>query len=258
MAEQPIIGIVMQTLSAVPGERPVQWSIGQSYTEAISRYGAVPWPLPPDESLRRILNSIAPKLDGLILAGGSDIDPSHYLELRRPVCGLSDPKRDQFELDLIKYMLDLSRPILGICRGIQMLNVALGGNLYQDLATQVPGVIKHDYMARQGHLDRANAPHSVSIKTQTQLARILDTQVVQVNSIHHQGIKDLGRDLIASAFAPDGVVEAIEMPGRPFVVGVQWHPEDLVDSQPEMGLLFQSFVDSARKSKEHCDLNGRC
>jgi putative glutamine amidotransferase len=245
MPRRPIIGIPLQSYPAVPGERPALWGIGQSYVEVLARHGAIPWLVPPLTDDPAAIRSIFERIDGLLLAGGSDIHPNRYGELVRPECGPIDPNRDSVEIELVRQTVEANRPVLGICRGLQLMNVARGGTLYQDIAAQVPAALKHDYTARQGHLDRTGSPHDVTVKAGTRLAGILGTNGFPVNSIHHQAVKDLGRDLVATAYAPDGVVEALELPSHPFFLGVQWHPEDLLDSQPSMAALFAAFVSAA-------------
>lgn len=246
MPGRPLIGIPLQTYPAVPGERPALWGIGRSYLEALARHGAVPLPIPPLASDPELAVLYAERIDGLLLAGGSDIAPARYGEPVRAQCGAIDPERDAVELELVRLVRDARKPVFGICRGMQLLNVACGGTLYQDIPSQVPAALKHDYTARQGHTDRTDSPHDVTVKPGTKLSAILGSTLHAVNSIHHQAVKDLGRDLITSAFAPDGIVEGIETPGPEFVLGVQWHPEDLLDVQPGMGRLFAAFVEAAR------------
>lgn len=242
---RPVIGIPMQTLVGVLGERQPMWSIGQRYLEALVRAGGIPWPIPAMSGELETIRSIFSRLDGLLLTGGSDIEPQRYGESPRPECGATDPARDAVELELVLLALDANRPVLAICRGLQMLNVACGGTLYQDIPTQVPAALKHDYTARQGHLDRTGAPHDVAIKPGSRLARLLGTSITAVNSIHHQAIKDLGQNLVATAFATDGIIEAIEQPDKHFVLGVQWHPEELLETQPIMARLFDAFIQAS-------------
>lgn len=246
MPSRPLIGIPLQTYPAVPGERPALWGIGRSYFLALARHGALPLPIPPLADDPDAAREYAQHIDGLLLAGGSDIAPDRYGEAKRAQCGAVDPERDAVELELVRLTRDAGKPIFGICRGMQLLNVAFGGSLYQDIPTQVPAAIKHDFTAKQGHTDRTDSPHDVTVKPGTKLSEILGSTLHPVNSIHHQAVKDLGAGLVACAFAPDGILEGIELPGHPFFLGVQWHPEDLLDVQPGMGRLFAAFVDAAR------------
>lgn len=245
MATRPVIGIVTQTQSAVPGERPASWLMSQRYVEVLRSFGAVPWLIPLFAHDPDTLHEIFARLDGLFLAGGADIAPARYGEAARPECGVTDPDRDAVEIALTRQAVSRGVPVFGICRGLQTLNVACGGTLYQDIAAQVPAAIKHDYTLAQNHLDRTHLPHDVTVKAGSRVADILGSAVVPVNSIHHQAVKDLGDGLTATAFAPDGIVEAIEGPPGAFVLGVQWHPEELVETQPVMRRLFEAFLAAA-------------
>lgn len=239
---RPIIGIATQTQAAVPGQTPLAWVMGQKYVRALTAAGAVPWiiPLLPEEP--ETLRSIYDRLDGLFLTGGVDVDPSAYAETRRHVCGRSDPPRDATELTLLRWALADHKPIFGVCRGIQIINVACGGTLYQDLETELPGAIKHDYFPTPEEPSRDRIVHSARVESVSRLGRILGSDEVPVNSMHHQGIRVLGRGLKATAFAPDGLIEGIESVNGHFLIGVQWHPEELVENHAPMRRLFEAFV----------------
>ncbi|QEL20006.1 gamma-glutamyl-gamma-aminobutyrate hydrolase family protein [Limnoglobus roseus] len=249
MAKRPVIGIVMQSQSAIPGERPAAWLMSQRYIEVLESFGAVPWLIPLLTNDSDTLREIFERLDGLFLAGGADIEPSRYGEATRPVCGGTDANRDAVEISLIRQALESRTPIFGICRGLQILNVACGGSLYQDIATQVPAAIKHDFTAAQQHLDRTAQVHDVTVKAGSRLADLLGSAVLPVNSIHHQAVKDLGKDLIATAFSPDGVIEGVEGTTGGYVLAVQWHPEELVETTPAMRRLFSDFVTAAAEHR---------
>lgn len=180
--------------------------------------------------------------------GGHDVDPAHYGEERHPLCDKTDPPRDWTELTLSRWALAEGKPVFGVCRGIQVLNVACGGSLYQDLGSQFPGAIKHDYFSSTTEFPRDHLAHAVQVEPASRLHRLLGTERCQVNSMHHQGIKKLAPGLTASAFAPDGLIEGVEAPGERFVAGVQWHAEELAD-HPAMRHLFSGFVAAA--SREH-------
>jgi putative glutamine amidotransferase len=244
---RPHIGVVMQTQTSVAGERPEAWLMGKQYLQVLAQLGAVPVLVPLFVDQPDLLLELFDPLDGVLLAGGADIEPSRYGEAKRPECGTCDPDRDATELLLLKHAFSSQLPVLGLCRGVQMLNVACGGSLYQDIPSQVPGAIKHDYTAAQQFLDRTDVRHDVRVKSGTRLAEILGESVVNVNSIHHQAVKDLGQNLTATAFSNDGVVEALEGAQTAFVVGVQWHPEELVESDSRMRRLFTAFLDAARR-----------
>jgi putative glutamine amidotransferase len=152
------------------------------------------------------------------------------------------PRRSSFELDLVRLAARNRLPTLAICGGMQTMNVAFGGTLYQDIPAQVPDVLQHRQTAPAIHLS-----HSVSITPGTLLDRIVKRARMKVNSSHHQSVKGVGRTLIASASAPDGIVEAIEFPGHPFFLGLQWHPEFLFDRHPLHRQLFQAFLRAASR-----------
>ncbi len=241
---RPVIGIVTQTLEAIPGKQTSCWAVGQPYIQALVSAGGLPWLIPPlDEETA--LRAIAQRLAGLLLTGGVDIDPSCYGEEPCALCDRSDPPRDRTELTLIRWALDERKPVLGICRGIQAINVACSGTLYQDIPTQRPGAIKHDCFAGPATgCTRDYLAHAVRVEPGSRLARLLATDHCSVNSMHHQGIKQLAPGLVATAFAPDGLIEGVEMVDR-FVVGVQWHPEELTEAQEPMRRLFAGFIAAA-------------
>jgi putative glutamine amidotransferase len=247
MTRRPNIGIVMQTQTAIPGERPTAWMMGKRYLEVLGMLDAVPVLIPLLDQYPNVLQGLFEQLDGVLLAGGSDIEPARYGEIRCAECGPSDPDRDAVEILLVKYALSEKLPILGLCRGVQLLNVACGGTLYQDIPSQVPGAIKHDFTAAQQYSDRASLEHDVRIKPNSLLAQVLGESVVLVNSIHHQAVKELGQNLVATAYSNDGVVEAIEGTVGGFLLGVQWHPEELVETDPRMKRLFTAFRDAVKE-----------
>jgi putative glutamine amidotransferase len=181
----------------------------------------------------------------VFLTGGVDVDPARYGEERLPVCGATDPDRDAVEILLLRHAMDRHLPVLAVCRGIQILNVSCGGTLYQDVAAQVPAALKHDYFPTPQNPDRKYLAHDVAVKANTRLGVILGAAVVPVNSMHHQAIKDLAPGLLPNAYAPDGIIEGVEGANGRYLIGVQWHPEELAESRPEMRRLFTSFVEAA-------------
>jgi putative glutamine amidotransferase len=198
--------------------------------------------LPHDpEGMRELFE----RLDGVFLTGGVDVDPARYGEPKHPLCGTTDSDRDAVELMLLEHAIAVGKPVLAVCRGIQILNVARGGTLYQDVTAQVPAALKHDYFPTPSNPSRTYLAHEITVAAGTRLAAILGETVVPVNSMHHQAIKDLAADLRPTAFAPDGIIEAVEGPGGHYLVGVQWHPEELTDAHPGMRRLFTSFVEAA-------------
>jgi putative glutamine amidotransferase len=182
-------------------------------------------------------------LDGILLPGGGDISIERFGGEFHPRIDRGDPDRDAIEIALLRNATESGKPFLGICRGFQMVNVALGGTLYTHIQDQMPGAIKHDY---DSVTERKLFAHSVKVEQTTHLANVLGEIKLNVNSLHHQGIKDLAPALRPAAYAPDGLVEAVELPEHPFGMAVQWHPEWLLE-QPVMQRLFRAFVDAAKK-----------
>jgi putative glutamine amidotransferase len=243
--KRPVIGICTVLEKA-------RWSVWEldaallpmNYVKAVQRAGGLALMLAPDEQLIEEPEEILAMLDGLILAGGADIDPASYGEPRDPHTVDTVPERDRFEIALARAAIEGDVPLLGICRGMQLINVAMGGSLYQDLPTQLPGKVAH----LGGDFDRNI--HSVRFTEDGSFARMFGGPAGgSVVSIHHQGIKRFGRDLVVEATAEDDVVEAIRWKGRSFVCAVQWHPEfhqqagtDLIDCNP----LLESFLAAAR------------
>jgi putative glutamine amidotransferase len=203
----------------------------------VERAGGIPVLLPPVKSLKRPLASYC---QGLLLSGGGDPDPSLYGELPHPKLGKVDQERDHWELLLIRKAREEQIPILGICRGMQILNVALGGSLYQDLPSQYIQVGEH-----WQKLPGEEVSHQVQIKESTILHSLLEKGIIWTNSHHHQALKKLALGLIISAQSDDGVIEGIEATGEDFTLGVQWHPERL--AIPESARIFTGFIRACRK-----------
>ncbi len=215
-------------------------ALSEKYTQAVARAGGVPVILPlglPEEQLCEL----AARLDGLLFTGGGDVHPQRYGSALHPLVDSVDADRDQAEILLVKEAIRLGKPFFGICRGIQVINVALGGTLYEDILDQMPGAQPHAYSSEW---PRDHLAHPVRIQEDSTLAMILGDTSVQVNSLHHQGIRQLAAGVQAVGWAPDGLIEAIELPGYPFGLAVQWHPEWLQEHKP-MRDLFRGFVEAA-------------
>jgi putative glutamine amidotransferase len=243
---RPVIGIATQTLDAISGERPASWFVGQCYVRALTEAGALPWLIPLLSDDEATLRAICDRLDGVFLTGGVDVDPSLYGEERHALCDRGDPARDATEMALVRWAAAEDKPLLGICRGIQAINVACGGSLYQHVAEQHPAAIKHDWFSAAGHA-RDYLAHEVHLRPGSRLARVLGAGPLRVNSMHHQAIRRLAPGLVVAATAPDGLIEAVERPANRYFVGVQWHPEELTCTQPAMRRLFADFIDAARQ-----------
>lgn len=235
----PLIGLTILRQTGSPGL--VYQRVAESYIDAIIRAGAIPLLIPiglPQASL----DPIVERLDGILFSGGGDIHPHRYGSTTHPLVSGVDINRDQEELELVQKAMERELPFLGICRGLQVINVAMGGSLYEDLADQYPHAIRHDYFKG---FPRHHLAHPVQVEEGTRLAGLLGVKPIQVNSLHHQGVRELAPGLVLCAHAPDGVVEALELPGYPFGVAVQWHPECLPEDE-KMQSLFEAFVHAAQ------------
>jgi len=241
---RPVIGITTQTLHSIDGippGLPASWVMNQRYFLAATMVGAVPWMIPLFDDDIHTLREIYERLDGILIPGGVDISPREYGEDVRPECGNLDPARDRVELQLVRWAIEDRKPVLGLCRGLQVINVASGGSLWQDLASQNAAFHKHDYFPTAG-FERDHLAHDVQLVEGTLLAQLMESGSVPVNSMHHQGVKALGRELVVSAIAPDGLIEAVEGSDDGFLVGVQWHPEVFEMADPHARHLFGSFI----------------
>jgi putative glutamine amidotransferase len=237
----PAIGITCRRLLAAEG--PPRVGQNEAYVLALMRAGAAPVLLPQlteHSRLRRLYDV----LDGLLLPGAGDIDPARYGEARHEKCGPVSPELDEVELTLARWAVDDEKPLLAICRGIQVLNVALGGTLYQDIAAQIPGGEEH-VKHRRGPRDFL--AHPAAITPSSRLAGLLGATSLPVNSLHHQAVKDVAPGLAVVARAPDSLIEAAEVSEHPFAIGVQWHPEELVDRDPRSQKLFDALVVACRR-----------
>jgi putative glutamine amidotransferase len=246
---RPLIGIPAQTLQAIddiPEGLPHSWVMNSRYNLAAAEAGAAPVMIPLFDADPETLRAVYDRLDGVLLAGGVDMHPESFGEDPHPRLGRTDPARDRVELVLAKWAIADKKPILGLCRGHQVLNVALGGTLWQDIETQVPAAIKHDYFPTAGFA-RDFLAHDVRLEPGSRLYDVFGSATIPVNSMHHQAVKALAPSLKVSAHAPDGMVEAIEAGSGQFAVGVQWHPEIFEDRDERTRRLFRSFVDAARK-----------
>ncbi len=231
MTDQPIIGISSY-------QQPARWSqwdneavlLPRRYTDMVARAGGLPVLLPPIEGIAGLLR----RLDGLVLSGGGDVDPALYGAARHTATGPANSARDSAELELCRHALAVGLPVLGICRGLQVINVALGGTLHQHL----PEVVGSDLHSPEAH---GYGAHKVTVAAETQLADTLGRSEAAVPTHHHQAIERLGAGLVATAWTDDGVIEAVEFDqAASFMIAVQWHPEAGDDLS-----LFTALVDAA-------------
>lgn len=238
---RPLIGIPCSTASEK--DSPPGYRVNQAYARAVEQTGGTPILIPLLSPESPALRSLFDSLDGILLPGGADIDPSTYGAEPHPKLGSTDPERDATELALTRWALGESKPILGICRGQQCLNVAAGGSLYQDIASDIPGALTHR------HEPRGAFAHPVRVDPGSALAEILGSTSFDANSLHHQAVKDVAPGFIPVAWAPDGVIEGLERRDHPFALAVQFHPEELVPGHEPSERLLRSFADAASRHR---------
>lgn len=231
---RPIIGIPCDVESR-EGERDRAF-VFLTYVEAVRRAGAIPLLIPPQPEQA---DAAMEALDGVLLAGGDDCDPSLYGEERHPTCATMDVRRQENELAIVRAARARGVPTLGICLGMQMMNVAAGGSLIQDIDSAIATDIRHASEPEN------RGRHAVRVDAGSRLAALVAAAELTVNSSHHQAVGRVGEGLRVTAHAPDGVVEALEDPRHPFFIGVQWHPEDMA-GEPCASPLFAAFVAAAR------------
>ncbi|HZU87529.1 MAG TPA: gamma-glutamyl-gamma-aminobutyrate hydrolase family protein [Anaerolineaceae bacterium] len=237
MNTAPIIGV---TTGRIPTQTPLPFvGANESYLRAIRRAGGIPMLIPVGNQ-NDDLECILERLDGLLLTGGGDIDPVRFNGAPHPRVYDIDEARDQQEIDLVKQAITADLPFLAICRGVQVLNVALGGTLYTDIEDQKPNALKHDWFPDH---PRNHLAHKITVQEDSLLHAILNCKTTKANSLHHQGIDQLAPDLKAVAVAPDGLIEAVETNTR-FGLGVQWHPEWLTEDA-KMQALFRALIEMA-------------
>ena len=244
----PLIGITAD-LAEPPqpsshGARESTIFLPRRYCRAVENNGGMPMLLPFTRS-RALMRQFIDRLDGLLISGGNfDIHPSYYGE--RPIKGIGAIKeeRTEFELGMTHLALKRDLPLLGICGGAQAINVALGGSLYQDIATQAPHADQHEQGAK-----KEIGGHRVTIERGTKLANILRRRTLEVNTTHHQAVKEIGNGLVVNATAEDGLIEGIESLRHSFVLGVQWHPEVLAPRHIAQRRIFSFFIESCQRAR---------
>lgn len=237
---RPLIGITTHRRNSDEGTQDV-FGLMYYYVESVHRNGGLPVMIPlglDDFELRELFE----RLDGMVISGGGDIDPELIgMQKHEAMYGI-DSDRDRIEFNLIRWAVQDEKPFLGICRGAQVFNVALGGTLYGDIASDAPNhPLKHDWFP--GH-PRDKIAHPISVAEDSRLANVLGSPLLGVNSLHHQAVKDAAPGLEVAARAPDGIIEAVELRDHKFALGVQWHPECL-QGRPEMRGLFAELIKSA-------------
>lgn len=229
--KKPLIALIPQV------EVESRWWIGPDYMNSVSRAGGIPVLLPVTDK-DEALEEIARRFDGFLFTGGPDVEPAFYGQKKEDFCGDICPERDNMEMKLFRLVFDLGKPILGICRGIQLMNVALGGTLYQDIPTQVPSEVPHRVLEKP----QARETHEIFVEPECPFGNL--PLCLKVNSRHHQAIERLAPGLAVRARAADGIIEAVYMPDRPNVRAVQWHPENFCNELS--GEIFREFMASVR------------
>ncbi len=237
---KPVIGVT--TFDGDREGRPYVM-LNTHYVHAILAAGGIPVLL-PNQLTQADVDELLPRLQGILFTGGGDIRTDLFNGEPHPKVSEVDDARDALELPLMRRVVDEGRPFFGICRGFQVMNVALGGTLYTHIPDQHPGALRHDWYP---NIPRDTIAHEVRVEEDSRLAELVGMPILRVNSLHHQGIKDLAPGLRPVAYAPDGLIEAVELPNHPFGLAVQWHPEWLTH-QPEMRNLFRKFVEACARA----------
>lgn len=232
---KPIIGL----LAEVNEEK--KNAMNHSYAAAVEMAGGIPLLLPYSEN-EKTQRSYVSRLDGFVFTGGADIDPVLFGEEKKPTCGKIFPYRDAFELQMMEKILAAKKPILGICRGVQVINVFFGGTLYQDIPTEYETALCHRQSA-----PKTEPSHDILIEDGTPLAALLQKSRITGNSFHHQAIKTLGKGLFVTATAEDGIVEAVTYAGDSYLRGYQWHPERLCGFDGDNLRLFEEFIEECKR-----------
>lgn len=235
----PLIGITTYRTSPSAKAIPVVGA-PESYIQAVQNAGGLPLLIPIHLSNAE-LDDVFSRLDGVLLPGGGDIDPALFHGRAHSAVYGIDTDRDRSEIHLVKRAAQSGKPFFGICRGIQVINVALGGTLFTDIAAQFPQALRHDWYP---DIPREYLAHPVRVEAGSRLAQMTGTTALETNSLHHQGLDQIATPLTAVAWAPDGMIEAVELSTHTFGLGVQWHPENL-QAYTEMRSLFRSFIQAA-------------
>lgn len=239
MQTAPVIGISCSTLPPESADEHRRHSIPEVYIDCVVRAGGLPLILPNIDASH--VPAYLDQIDGLVLSGGYDLDPVTFGEDPHPKLGIVDVTRDAFELALSRGVRERGIPTFPICRGLQVVNVAYGGTLIQDIASQTENPIAH----AQRTIRRSSLGHAIDVEEGSQLHQIAGTLRTRVNSYHHQAVRDVGEGLVVSARAPDGIIEGLEDPSHPWMVAVQWHPERRPED-PLTQALFQGLVEAAQ------------
>ena len=248
----PVIGVTVDVsekesdtaIHGFPEAETILW-LKKRYTDAIEASGGAVILIPFSQK-RSVVKTYLDLLDGLVITGGDfDLDPALYGEKKMAQCGELKPERTKMELALYNSAHKMGIPILGVCGGMQVINIAHGGTLFQDISFQRKGSVRHE----QKPIPSTKPSHTVSVEKNSLLAKITKKATLKVNSTHHQAVKDVGKGFVATGVAPDGIVEAIEPvdKGGAFLLGIQWHPELLFDLDEPSVKIYKRFVSAAKK-----------
>jgi putative glutamine amidotransferase len=222
---------------------PVTYGQSYTYVDAIVHAGGTPIIVPFTDDMQ-VLRQLYELVGGILFAGGEDPDPALYGETPLPHMGTVSKRRDKLELQLLGWALADQKPLLGICRGMQLLNIHLGGTLYQDIPVQLPDASDHNSSTKRKSL--VDIAHTLRVDEHSQLAKVLRSTTVGANTHHHQAIKTLGQGLVANAWSEDGLIEGIELPGARLAIGVQSHPESLeATAEPLWRHFFKALVQAS-------------
>ena len=246
MKKTPIIAIPCRHDNSANYVKREINSQNNTYIRAVVDAGGAPFLIPMEVSKPQ-LEALYQLADGILLTGGGDIDPTRY---NQPVHDLTKGiqiGRDRVEFMLADWAIADEKPLLGICRGFQVLTVSAGGELYQDIETMIPDAGRHDYLPIKGGFSRDYLSHGVSLEANSRLAKIVQSEKLMVNSLHHQALKTIPAPYQVTGYADDGIAEVIDLPSHPFFVGVQWHPEELVGKDEASQRIFAAFVEACQK-----------
>jgi putative glutamine amidotransferase len=233
---KPLIGITLDSEQPGGYSKFPWYAVRENYCDAVADAGGLPVPLPHQPE---IANSYLDMIDGLVITGGAfDVDPTLFGDKTRHETVVTKDRRTAFELAVTKGAIDRDMPVLGICGGQQLLNVVLGGTLIQHIPDEIENALAHEQPN-----PRDEPGHDITVKKNTLLHQIIGTETMSINSAHHQAVKTIADPVVINAMAPDGVIEGIELPGKRFCLGVQWHPEFSID--PGDKRIFNAFIDAA-------------
>lgn len=241
---KPLIGITTEEQASRDEWRPSYYAQNHHYSDAILGAGGVPVLIPFTHDLAQ-LRDMYERLDGILFAGGGDLHPDHYNEEAHEAMHDTSGERDRIELQLIKWAIADDKPMLAICRGFQVMNVALGGTLIQDISSQVPGAQDHE-LSTHKH-DKTFIAHQLTLAPDSKLASLIGDTTVPANTHHHQAVKKPAPGMLVTGWAEDGIIESGEIPSRRFAIGVQCHPEALVRTVPGWQKVLSAFVAAARE-----------